>query len=324
MITKNSFEKVGNFFGRVLESSLQVPYNVIILVDDSDTDRTREFVKRFADEHGKEVIVERSRLYGWHKPTRATARQTTIDIFLQNTSDEWLFFLDDDCVLNHGWWRWVEENKVLEDGRVGEVWGINWDATPERERYLKKFGIDLGQYLIQKFEERGGTHDTLYRRAALEGVVIPPELHVYEDAWLHFWVKCRGWKHAVNPIGVTHYNPLSLFTDLRREMEKLKLAIAIANRYGITEYKEPRDRSWLGRGMLAYLYMLRHIAGFFPMLVTTTKLYGWRIGFSEAVKRQYLKLWFRWQVMKHVKHPLPDTCQVMQSLYDVAELGRNA
>jgi len=311
MITKNSVEKVGKVFGDVWRSSLQVPYDLIILIDDSDTDKTREFVKRFADEHGKEVIIERSKLYGWHKPTRATARQTAVDIFLQNTSDEWLFFLDDDCVLNQGWWRWVEENKALEDSSVGEVWGINWDATSERKDFLEKFRIDLGQYLIQKFEERGGTHDTLYRRAALDGVKIPPELHVYEDAWLHFWVKCHGWRYVVNPVGVTHFHPMSPFADMRREMEKLRLAIAVANRYGITEYRELRDGRWLSRKALAYLYLLRPIAGFAPMLAVTTRLYGLRTGLAEAAKRQYLKLWFRWQVMRHARHPLPDTCQVM-------------
>ena len=49
LITKNSYENVGNFFGRWWESSLQVPYDVIILVDDSYTDKTREFVNKFAN-----------------------------------------------------------------------------------------------------------------------------------------------------------------------------------------------------------------------------------------------------------------------------------
>jgi len=83
----------------VWASSLQVPYDLIILVDDSDSDKTRKFVKSFADRHNKELIVEKSRLYGWHKPTCATARQTALDIFFQGTNAEWLFFLDDDVIL---------------------------------------------------------------------------------------------------------------------------------------------------------------------------------------------------------------------------------
>jgi len=36
-----------HYFSKVWESSLQVPYDVIILIDDSDTDKTREYVERF-------------------------------------------------------------------------------------------------------------------------------------------------------------------------------------------------------------------------------------------------------------------------------------
>jgi len=68
---------------------LQVAYDLIILIDYSDNEKTRLFVKRFADEYNKELLVERSRLYGWNKPTRATARQTALDVFLQTTDAEW-------------------------------------------------------------------------------------------------------------------------------------------------------------------------------------------------------------------------------------------
>lgn len=85
MITKDSVGKVRReVFSRVWQSSLQVPYRAVILVDDSKSDETRRFVKEFAEAHGKELVVERSRLYGWHKPTRATARQTAVDIFFES------------------------------------------------------------------------------------------------------------------------------------------------------------------------------------------------------------------------------------------------
>lgn len=78
MITKNSLSKLGRIFREALRSSLQVPYHAIILVDDG-SDATAEYVK--------EVIVTRPRLYGFERPTRATARQTAIDVFLENFTD---------------------------------------------------------------------------------------------------------------------------------------------------------------------------------------------------------------------------------------------
>jgi hypothetical protein len=54
---------------------------------------------------------------------------------------------------------------------------------------------------------RGGTHDTLYRRKALEGVNIPPELHICEDAWLHHYVRYNGWESRIIKTGITHYSP---------------------------------------------------------------------------------------------------------------------
>ena len=104
---------------------------------DDSTDETRSFFRMLCDDHDKELMVSGSRLYGHHRHTRATARQTAIDIFLENFNDDWMMFVDDDVVLNLGWWDWEREIGALEDPAVGEVWGINWDGSPERERFLK-------------------------------------------------------------------------------------------------------------------------------------------------------------------------------------------
>jgi hypothetical protein len=37
------------------------------------------------------------------------------------------------------------------------------------------------------------------------------------------------------------------------------------------------------------------------MMLTTVKVFGPRKGVVEGFKRQYLKLWFRWQVLRAVK-----------------------
>jgi hypothetical protein len=95
-------------------------------------------------------------------------------------------------------------------------------------------------------------------------------------------------------------------------MEKAKLAIHIATKYGIVEYESARVfRKSLGSRFLAYLSLLRPVADFVPMLLVTTRLYGFRKGFVEAIKRQYLKLWFRWQVLRNVKSRVPNVCEVI-------------
>ena len=319
MITKDS-HRLGEIFTKVLESTLQVPYNPIILVDDSTTEDTRKIVKDFADKHGKELIIAGSRDiknlrpgYYFERPTRAVARQVAIELFMQNFSNEWLMFVDDDAVLNPGWWDWVDKHAVLYDGKVGEAWGINWDADPFRKSFLESVSIDYTEYLTQKFQVRGGTHDTLYRRKAIDGVVIPWELHVYEDAWLHHWVRCHGWESVINPVGVTHYSPFR--TDLKTQKKQLELAIYVAFRYGIVEYEISREMHALSI-IKQTLGLFRPIIGTPLFAVASVRTYGFAKGFSYALRRQYLKLWFRWQVLRNtIKYGrVPDICDVLHNL----------
>lgn len=229
MITKNSANRIGpNIFRRVLLSSLQVPYAIIILVDDGN-DNTRLIVKNFANEYNKEVIILRSPPH--EKPTRAIARQTAINAFLENTINEWLFFLDDDAVLRPGWWEVSKE--LIKDPTVGEVWGINWDLDRRRKEYVELLGDSYREYLIRAFQIRGGgTHDTLYRREAIKDVTIPYWLHVYEDAWLHHYVNCNGWKSAINEIGIIHLNS-PIGSGILSDAQKLIIKYKLLFKYGI-------------------------------------------------------------------------------------------
>jgi len=224
MITYMTVERVGiETFMKVLESSLQVPYKAIILVDDTPNENTKIVVKEFAEKWGKELVIEKSRKTALFnnvvRPTRATARQASIDLFFESFQDEWLFFLDDDAVLNPGWWD--EAKQYLCENAVGEIWGINWDANLERKKFLTALGVNYEDWLIKAFMRRGGTHDTLYRRKALEGVKIPPELHICEDAWLHHYVRCNGWESRIIKTGITHYSPPqpSKLQDIKKEID---------------------------------------------------------------------------------------------------------
>lgn len=282
LITRNSLSQLGSLFKRVLESSLQVPYHAIILVDDG-SDGTREYVERFARMHGKEVVATSSRLYGFGRPTRATARQTAIDVFFENFSDEWLFFLDDDAVLRPGWWRDVE--RYTREERVGEIWGVNWEANEARRRLLEKLGYRQPDYLIEAFRVRGGTHDTLYRRAALKGASIPPCLHELEDAYLHHWVLCNGWEYRVSLVGVYHRNPR------RASRHPYMLATSMfAIMIGLVD-------GYTG-GVRDYFTLLRPILGFARLLPAYISVYGFTRGLREAIEAQYSKLVRRYWLIR--------------------------
>ena len=227
MIIKNSISRIGlNIFKEVLLASLQVPYNIMIVVDDGN-DKTKLIIKGFANKYNKELIITRSFI---SKPSRAIARQTAIDIFFKNTNSEWLFFLDDDAILKPGWWE--VSKKFMNDPTIGEIWGINWDFDSRRRKYVESLGDSYKEYLIRAFQIRGGTHDTLYRREAIKDVTIPYWLHVYEDTWLHYYVNCRGWKSAINEVGIIHIgSPIgsSFWSDIQKTIIKYRLLL----KYGI-------------------------------------------------------------------------------------------
>lgn len=267
MITKNSVEDHGAVFEKTLTSTLQVPYASIILVDDSTTDKTRRVVESFARKNNKELLVLNSRDitrfrhdYYFERPTRAVARQTAIEAFLQNFGEDWLFFVDDDVVLNPGWWAWVQANGL--EPKVGEVWGFADDHEPFRRHILESFGIDYMNHSIKMFHIRGGTHDTMYRRGAIEGVVIPWDFHVYEDTWLHHYVNCRGWDSLINPIGAVHFGEVNYYLNSRL----LYIVDTLI-------FKRLEFPPWFVRAMV--------------------RAYGFRKGLQVSFKRGYVMAWLR-------------------------------
>ncbi|ACL10638.1 glycosyl transferase, family 2 [Desulfurococcus amylolyticus 1221n] len=326
MVTFRSVERLGrDLFSRVLESSLSVPYRSLVLVDDSPTPETAEVVKSFAESRGKELVVLRSRLYGGAtRHTRATARQTAVDAFLENFTEEWLMFLDDDFVLGSGYW--AEASAHLADPSVGEVWGVNWDAHPERRVFIgllhraRLTRTSYAGFLVEGFQRRGGTHDTLYRRQAVSGVLIPPELHVYEDAWLHHYVRCRGWESRVVYDSGLHYSPAG---DLPLEEEKRSLleAVRIAVKYGIAGDAHVLETLSSGgsttRWILGWLGLARPVLGLpFQAVASYRQERSVPRAVARALRRQYLKAWIRYVVLREarrIRGRVPDVCEVVLS-----------
>ncbi|RLE83634.1 MAG: hypothetical protein DRJ67_11850, partial [Thermoprotei archaeon] len=226
-------------------------------------------------------------------PTRATARQTAIDIFLENFQEEWLMFIDDDAVLNPGWWE--EARYYIRDSKVGLIWGLNYDSTPFRRKLLGKLGIDYVSYLKKQFDVRGGTHDTMLRRGAIEGIFIPPQLHIFEDAFIKHYIECRGYRCAVLEAGITHKNP-------GREPGKrtLKLMAEWGLKLGLEDLRY--------RSPLFGLYALARTTAGLPLtLGVYIQLLGLREGLRRGFKRfwtKWLYRWYLWTLSFKVKPPL--------------------
>lgn len=230
IVTRNPLRKINmNLLKAVLEASLQVPYLTAIIVDDG-SDGAGEEMKSILIKHDKEVILTRSPL----KKTRAAARQHAIDLFMQLTTSKYLMFLDDDVILKPGWW--LETKRLLNEPKVGEVWGIAYDVVDRP--YSRVFASSNVEYLIKSFQARGGTHDTVFYREALKNINIPYDI-IMEDAIIHNYVKCRGFASRINMIGAIHLHPPlteDLLNLIKLTISKIKLLV----KYGIDTDIEAR------------------------------------------------------------------------------------
>jgi len=271
-ITKDSHTKMKRApvsLVEVLNSTLQIPYHYVILVDDSQ-DETSKIFEEWCLENGKKLQVAKG------AGTRAMARQKAIDLFLEGYSDEWFMFVDDDVILTSGWWKEAEPH--TSENKVGLIWGVNWDGYPERPRWLKALGIDYREYLVGEFFRRGGTHDIMLRREAIKGIQIPSELHVFEDWYILRHVQKQDFEVRILDTGVIHYNPWS---DLSHET--LRLMGYLACKYGVED-----TRLWYR------LYRLvRSVAGLPLNLYQSVKGFGFKEGIPRGWRRWRDKVLYR-------------------------------
>jgi hypothetical protein len=114
-------------------------------------------------------------------------------------------FVDSDVVLCRDWFKKAKVD--LAEG-MGAVWGLNVDVIPNIKN---KRVLTLQSIVARKaFNLRGGMHDTMILRKAVEGLRIPEHLHTYEDAYIMQYIVSRGFKVAVGSvIYCLHYKPPS-------------------------------------------------------------------------------------------------------------------
>jgi hypothetical protein len=248
----------------VLYSTLQIPYQHIILIDDSK-DGTIKIFKNFSTKHGKKLRIKIG------AGNRAKARQKAIDLFLTIFERyEWILFVDDDVIFNPGWWS--EAKEYLDQSQIGLLWGLNHDGMGDRPMWYRFRKMDTVEILRNDFWKRGGTHDTLIRRKALEGCKIPEDLHVFEDWYILKHVLSKGYTAQIMNIGVKHYNP-----NYAGNIKKARLNAYLDVKYEISNGLS--DHSY------RFYRLLRNIFSFPLHILVNIKVYG----ISKGIKKGLLR-----------------------------------
>jgi len=189
LLTKNS----GHLLAKCLASVHQnVPIKKLIVIDGFSTDRTLEILERFNSKYGNVSVFQMN-------GSRAKARTEGI----RHVTTDWFMFVDSDVLLCRDWFQKARPD--LGDG-VGAIWGLNVDVIPnvKDKRFLKLQSLVARQC----FSLRGGMHDTLILRKAVEDIIIPEQLHAYEDAFIVRWIEKQGYKALVgSDVYCLHYKP---------------------------------------------------------------------------------------------------------------------
>jgi glycosyltransferase involved in cell wall biosynthesis len=192
ILTKNSERLLRECIDSVYRN---VPVANLIVVDGYSKDDTMRIVKEVEKKHGNVIFVQ-------DRGTRGSARQKAMN----EVKSDWFMFVDSDVVLSENWFAKAE--KLIKDD-VGAVWGIEiWSVL----RKMKVLGL-FERVTMKIFEKRGGTHDLLVRRKAVEGIQVPSHLHTYEDAYIKSWICKRGYKviGAYEPY-CFHFRPNDVWT----------------------------------------------------------------------------------------------------------------
>jgi glycosyltransferase involved in cell wall biosynthesis len=189
LLTKNSEHLLNKCLTSIYHN---VPIKNLIVIDGFSTDRTLEIFENFNRRYGNILLFQ-------IEGSRAKARTEGI----RHVTTEWFMFVDSDVVLCKDWHKRVQAD--ITEG-VGAVWGLNVDVIPN----VTDKRILIFQSLVAKqcFYLRGGMHDTLILRKAVEGIQIPEHLHTFEDAYIVQFIEKQGYKVAVGSnLYCLHYKP---------------------------------------------------------------------------------------------------------------------
>lgn len=190
--TKNRLEPC---LPECLESmAREIPINRLIVIDGYSDDGTVECIRKFCEEReiGLELIQTEAPL--------SKARQKGIE----KVNTEWFLFLDSDVILKENYFDKLKEH--IGEEEVGAVQGRKQQTLEESsEEYCPE-----DQEWIRRRSYRGGTHATLIRKEAVEGIKIPKDLRTWEDEYIRRYIEGdldqsdKDYKWVFEPNAIFH------------------------------------------------------------------------------------------------------------------------
>ncbi|MBS7605377.1 MAG: glycosyltransferase family 2 protein [Candidatus Bathyarchaeia archaeon] len=230
ILTKNSEGILRECLTSVYEN---VPVNRLIVLDAYSTDGTRAIIEEFDRKYGNAVFISMN-------GNRAQARERGI----KEVETEWFMFVDSDVVLCKNWFKKAAKHVGK---NVGAIWGLNFDITPNiKSRILLRFLAFLAE---RCFNLRGGMHDTLIRREALEGIRIPEQLHAYEDAYIINWIKGRGYRVVIgDDLYCIHYRQSHRYTlneGIKEAVNEIRCGLIYSHIYSYILYYPLLTFNWV-------------------------------------------------------------------------------
>jgi glycosyltransferase involved in cell wall biosynthesis len=216
VLTKNSEHILDKCLISIYEN---VPVKNLIIIDGFSTDQTLKIINKINLKHGNVTVLKVN-------GSRARAREKG----MQQVSTEWFMFVDSDVILSQDWFRKAKKNV---ESNVGAVWGVNIDVIPNmKAKHILKLQSLIAR---QCFRLRGGMHDTLIRREAVQGIRIPEELHAYEDAYIINWIQSKGYTTVVGEnVYCLHFKPpmnWSLQNGVSQAIVEFKCGLVYSHMY---------------------------------------------------------------------------------------------
>lgn len=222
-----------------------LPARRVVLLDHNSTDATLAI----AEGEGCEVVKE-GRGLGY-------ARQLAIDL-----AETAVFaMVESDLVYARS--DWYEEAMKLMQETVGAVVAyVPRSTNDERGRYA-----EFWSRRTPLRERRHGfsAGSTLFRKAALDGVRIPPFLNAYEDIYIMRQMRRKGWTYRTLEVAGTHHSDIGSSRKARWYGANARLLYSV----------DPGDATLLRRQLTLPLMGLVAAVG-----TRSPPVFAWSISFS--------------------------------------------